>query len=247
MATDGKARSPKGAGKARSRRARAANRASPPSRAVTGRRVGRERNADETRARILMAATAEFARKGYDGARLRDVAEAAGVHHALLHHYYGDKEGLFRAVVEKAFAGASSRAFEALRSTHDPHDLAAAYVDTIVDFYAENPYLVQILHFASLDEGSPAYDQCQEIGRQISLPLLQATAKEVRRMQKQGVIRDDIAAERLVALGMGAAAHVFQEARFFSSFLGEDVREPRAVEEHKKAVLKVILAGMIGS
>lgn len=204
----------------------------------------RERNAEETKARILEAATAEFARKGYDGARLRDVAEAAGVHHALLHHYYGDKEGLFRAVVEEAFAAASSRAFEALRSTQDVHELIERYVDTLVDFYADNPYLVQILHFASLDEGSPAYAQCEEIAGQIGLPVLEATAKEVRRAQKRGDVRDDIDAERIVLVGMGAAGYVFHEAQFFSSFLGHDVRSGRSLEAHKRAVLQVLVDGL---
>ncbi|MFW6051263.1 MAG: TetR/AcrR family transcriptional regulator [Myxococcota bacterium] len=241
MATGNKADGP-----ARPRgRAAGRRRATTPAATPSKGRARRERNADETRARILEAATAEFARKGYDGARLRDVAEAAGVHHALLHHYFGDKEGLFRAVVERAFAAASSRAFEALRSTHDVQELTERYVETLVEFYAENPYLVQILHFASLDEGSPAYAQCEEIGRDISLPLLQATAKEIRRAQKAGAIRDDIEAERLVAIGMGAVAYVFNEARFFSLFLGEDVRSPAALAEHKKAVLRVIVDGIL--
>ncbi|MFW5876048.1 MAG: TetR/AcrR family transcriptional regulator [Myxococcota bacterium] len=204
----------------------------------------RERNAEETKARILEAATGEFARKGYDGARLRDVAETAGVHHALLHHYYGDKEGLFRAVVERAFESASSRAFEALRSTRDVYELAERYVDTIVDFYADNPSLVQILHFAYLDEGSPAYAQCEEIGQRISMPLLEETAKQLRRAQKRGVVRDDIAAERLVVLGMGTAAYVFHEAKFFAAFMGQDVREPEALAAHKKAVLALLVDGV---
>jgi TetR/AcrR family transcriptional regulator len=210
-----------------------------------GERRSRERNAEETKARILEAATREFARKGYDGARLRDVAEAAGVHHALLHHYFGDKEGLFREVVERAFAAASSRAFEALRSTLATRELVERYVDTLVQFYVDNPYLVQILHFAMLDEGSPAYSQCEEIGQRISLPLLEATAKEVRRGQRAGTIRRDIDAKRLMTLGMGAAAYVFHEAQFFGTFLGEDVRSPEALAAHKRAVIQVIVDGML--
>jgi TetR/AcrR family transcriptional regulator len=223
----------------------AKKRASRPRAHGAGNRRVRERNAEETKARILEAATREFARKGYDGARLRDVAEAAGVHHALLHHYYGDKEGLFREVVTLAFASASSKAFEVLRSTHDTGQLVERYVETLVQFYAENPYLVQLLHFAMLDEGSPAYEQCEKIAQEISLPLLEATAKEVRRGQRRGTIRDDIDARRLVTLGMGAAGYLFHEAQFFSTFLGEDVRSPHALEEHKRAVVRVIVDGMV--
>lgn len=221
------------------------SRGTPARRANGGARRARERNAEETKARIVEAATREFARKGYDGARLRDVAEAAGVHHALLHHYYGDKEGLFREVVEQAFSAASVRAFEALRSTHDARELVERYVDTLLQFYVDNPHLVQILHFAMMDEGSPAYAQCEEIAQKISLPLLEATAKEVRRGQRKGTIRDDVDAKRLMILGMGAAAYVFHEAKFFSAFLGEDVRSPDSREAHKQAVIRIIVDGML--
>lgn len=42
-----------------------------------------------------MAARAEFARKGYDGASLRGIAREAGVDPALLHHYFAGKAALF--------------------------------------------------------------------------------------------------------------------------------------------------------
>lgn len=208
-------------------------------------RARRERNPEETRRRILGAAETEFARKGYDGARLRDVALAAGVHHALLHHYYGDKQGLFRVVVERAFAAASDKAYEALRSTSDVRELTERYVETLVDFFADNPNLVQILHFASLDEGSPAYAACEEIGQNLVRPLLEATAVTVEAAQKAGAIRDDIGPRRLVALSMGAAAYVFQEASFFTTFLGDDVRTPAALAEHKQATLRFLVRSIV--
>lgn len=204
-------------------------------------RPRRERNPEATRRRILSAAESEFARKGYDGARLRDVALAAGVHHALLHHYYGDKQGLFRVVVERAFAAASDQAYEALRTTSDVRELTERYIETLVDFFADNPNLVQILHFASLDKGSPAYAACEEIGQNLVRPLLEATAETVELAQREGIIRDDIGPRRLVALAMGAAAYVFQEAAFFSTFLGDDVRSPASLAEHKAATLRFLI------
>ena len=63
-----------------------------------------ERNAAATQARILTAARAEFAGKGFDGARLGTIARAASVQPALIHHYFEHKEGLYRAVIAHAFA-----------------------------------------------------------------------------------------------------------------------------------------------
>lgn len=58
------------------------------------------------RERILTAARAEFAERGYDKASIRGMARSAGVDPALVHHYFGPKEQIFAAAVETAFAPA---------------------------------------------------------------------------------------------------------------------------------------------
>lgn len=62
-----------------------------------GRRRGRPRRSEavDSRALILQAAEHEFARVGYDAASIRGIAREAGVDSALVHHYFGDKAGLF--------------------------------------------------------------------------------------------------------------------------------------------------------
>ncbi|GFH39220.1 TetR/AcrR family transcriptional regulator [Streptomyces pacificus] len=72
------------------------------------RRRGRPaRTAAETgpaaRERILQAARAEFAQRGYDKTSVRGIGKAAGVDAALVHHYFGTKEEVFAAAVEVSF------------------------------------------------------------------------------------------------------------------------------------------------
>lgn len=205
----------------------------------------RERNPEETRRKILDAAEAEFARKGYDGTRLRDVALTVGVHHALLHHYFRDKEGLFRAVLERALEGVSSRAFGILRSQGDLRQLTANFVETVVDFLADNQNLVLILHFASLDEGSPAYSACQEIGFRLVKPLFDATEEAVRNGQNEGVFRKDVDGRQMLTVGVGAVAFIYHADRLFSGIFDEDVRGEDAVQKHKAAATKIILDGVL--
>lgn len=59
----------------------------------------RTRNAAATRAAILEAARKRFAREGYDGASLREIASGAGVDAALISRYFGSKDELFAEVV----------------------------------------------------------------------------------------------------------------------------------------------------
>ena len=64
---------------------------------------GLQRDPDRTRAAILAAATEEFAAKGIGGARVDAIAQRAGANKRMLYHYFGDKEGLYIAVLENAY------------------------------------------------------------------------------------------------------------------------------------------------
>jgi AcrR family transcriptional regulator len=64
-------------------------------RARPKRALAKRRDAAATRAAILEAAKAQFARLGYDSTPLREIAAAAGADVALVGRYFGGKEGLF--------------------------------------------------------------------------------------------------------------------------------------------------------
>ncbi|MFD5428056.1 TetR family transcriptional regulator [Streptomyces sp. NPDC127084] len=55
------------------------------------------------RERILQAARAEFAERGYDKTSVRGIAKAANVDPALVHHYFGTKDEVFAAAIEVSF------------------------------------------------------------------------------------------------------------------------------------------------
>jgi AcrR family transcriptional regulator len=63
-------------------------------------RTGRRPGVSGTREAILDAARRAFAERGYHHATIRQVAELAGVDPALVHHYFGTKQGLFIAAVQ---------------------------------------------------------------------------------------------------------------------------------------------------
>src|SRR4051794_41937263 len=75
------------------------------------RRTGRRPGASDTREQIAVAARALFAELGYERATFRAIAAAAGVDPALVVHFYGSKDELFRQVMAlpPALAGAPAR------------------------------------------------------------------------------------------------------------------------------------------
>ncbi|AYG61589.1 TetR/AcrR family transcriptional regulator [Rhizobium jaguaris] len=74
------------------------------------------RNPQRTHATILEAATEEFAAHGFGGARVDAIAARAQTNKRMLYHYFGDKEGLYLAVLEATYA--------AIRSAEKNLDLA---------------------------------------------------------------------------------------------------------------------------
>ena len=59
---------------------------------------------DRTRAEILDVATQEFAEHGYSGARVDEIAERTRTTKRMIYYYFGSKEELYTAVLERAYA-----------------------------------------------------------------------------------------------------------------------------------------------
>ena len=90
------------------------------------------RNADETRRRIMAAATGEFARYGIAGARVDRVAEAARSSKERIYAYFGNKDELFDAV----FSASVRETLQAV--SFDAADLPG-YAGRMSDYFADHP------------------------------------------------------------------------------------------------------------
>lgn len=95
--------------------------------------------------RIVVAATEEFAGRGYSGARVDRIAKAAGVNKQLLFYYYHSKRGLFQTVLKRGVSelegaltaqpAASGRTLDRLRDA----------LSMQFDYLASHPELVTLL------------------------------------------------------------------------------------------------------
>ncbi|MFJ8000289.1 TetR family transcriptional regulator [Streptomyces sp. NPDC096310] len=104
---------------------------------ATPRRRGRPARKDtesgpSARQKILEAARAEFAERGYDKTSVRGIARAAGVDPALVHHYFGTKDEVFASAVEISFEPALTV----------PAKVLAGSPDTIGEQLARNFFVV---------------------------------------------------------------------------------------------------------
>ncbi|MEW6207997.1 MAG: CerR family C-terminal domain-containing protein [Acidobacteriota bacterium] len=104
------------------------------------------------RARILEAAETLFAARGFSGAAVRDIASAAGVNPAMIHYYFGNKESLYRAILESAAARVRSLLMETAASDSTRERLTR-FVDSYAAYILSHPNLARILFREMLTGG----------------------------------------------------------------------------------------------
>ena len=103
------------------------------------------KNAEVTRERILEAATAEFATYGIAGARVDRIAKASAGNKNLIYIYFGSKEQLFEAVMERHL----QQVYDQVPFT--PADLPG-YAVRMFDFKMANPQLMRLASWFNLEQ-----------------------------------------------------------------------------------------------
>jgi AcrR family transcriptional regulator len=90
------------------------------------------RQVQPARERILQAACALFSRQNVEATSIRDLAGYAGVNSQLIYHYFRDKQGLCRAVVDREASRIRSLLEKAVQRAGSPGERLAAFIHTWV-------------------------------------------------------------------------------------------------------------------
>jgi TetR/AcrR family transcriptional regulator len=98
---------------------------------------GRASNYDEQRAAILRHAARLFARRGYPGTSMNQVAEAAGLSKASLYHYYRDKYALLVEIAEGHVGALESLVGEVAAQQLPPAETLRRLIERIIGEYAD--------------------------------------------------------------------------------------------------------------
>jgi AcrR family transcriptional regulator len=115
----------------------------------TPRGPGRPRqgeHAEDVRARLIAAATELFSRRGFGEVGVREVAGAAGVTPAMVSYYFGDKQGLYAAMLESVFDRLIDRVAALARHEADEGgDPLSAFMRMHIATLAEEPWVPQLI------------------------------------------------------------------------------------------------------
>jgi len=164
----------------------------------------RPRDASATREVLLDAATLVFAEKGFAGARVDEIAARAGANKALIYAYYGDKKGIYRAVLSSRLAEFTDPAFsEAFASEVSPRRALEEVVRRLLRLLIKDRAFARLLAWDLLSNGRSGRD----IILDSSGPLLALISDLVLRGRAAGELRDTTDPELfrsvLISLGIG--------------------------------------------
>jgi AcrR family transcriptional regulator len=200
------------------------------------------RDAAATRRRILNAATAEFARYGFAGARVDRISRRARTFDRMLYYYYGDKISLFRVVLENAYEELW-RAEEALKlSGVAPEAGLRELVAFTWRYFVGHPEFIRLLNSENLQRGRNVR-RSGRVGK-LSSPFIATLKDLLRRGQARGVFRRGIHPVRLY-ITIAALAYFYVANRYtLTNFLNFDLMAKPNQEAWLEHITEVVLAGM---
>ncbi|MET7978079.1 TetR/AcrR family transcriptional regulator [Streptomyces mirabilis] len=182
------------------------------------------RDSAATKARLLDAAFAEFAAYGLAGARVDRIAEAANANKQRIYAYFGNKEQLFDAVIDRVLAvGAETVPFDA----EDLPGVAGQIFDNLV----AHPDLMRLLSWKLLERPG-ATDQ--------EAATYTAKTTAVAAAQEQGRVEPELGPEDLVAFVLALTQAWFSLTGGMSPTSGSDPWSTRRLARHRDAVVDAV-------
>lgn len=193
------------------------------------------RKGELTAERILDAAEALFAERGYPGTTLRDVAERVGIRIPSLYNHFPGKESLYLAVLERGLDPVLAVLTEYLDREADAYRDSARVVERIVDRLARRPNLPRIIQRETLAGGEhitpmlrdwmkPAFARAHEMVE--ATPAGRRWGRDLSPMLVLAMFQ--------IVVGYFAIAPLYRELG------GEDLLDPLAVSRQKRFLAELV-------
>jgi AcrR family transcriptional regulator len=202
----------------------------------------RKNDPDQTRRDILAVATREFARFGLSGARIDRIADQTRTSKRMIYYYFGNKEGLYVAVLEEAYRNLreieGGLVLEGLRAEAALREL----VGFTFDHHAAHPDFVRLIAIENIHEGkhlakSPTIQD-------LNVPAIDAARRVLELGQREGVFRTDLDPVDLHMSISALCFHNVSNRHTFSIIFKRDMTSPAALRARREVVIETILAAV---
>jgi TetR/AcrR family transcriptional regulator len=202
-------------------------------------RASRPRQPAATRRKILAAAIAEFAAAGLVGGRVSPSARRAGGGKRMLYHYFGNKEALWLAVLEDAYARIRGEERLLAVGRLPPRDGMRRLVEFSVRYCQDNPDFVALLIGENLNRARHLR-RSRRI-RDMHVSLLAVITDLLERGARAGVFRRGIDPRELYITIAALGFFYFSNVHTLSVIFGRDLNAVAARRQHQRHAVDVVL------
>jgi len=197
------------------------------------------RNAARTRQAIIEAATDEFAALGLGGARIDAIAARAGLNKRLLYYYFGNKEALFQAVLERAYENIRSAERELQLDEIDPVEAIRRLVSFTWHYYIKHPEFLTLLNSENLHQAAHLKNSAQI--QTMNSPLIQTLDKVLEQGRATGLFRAGVDPLQLYISIAALSFFYLSNRHTLSVVFGRDLQSPKAEAERLSHMTELVL------
>ncbi len=203
----------------------------------TGRR--QKRDAAGTREKILKVGIKEFCANGYGGARTARIARRANCNIRMIYHYFGSKEALYIAALERVYTEIRAREEDLDLYRLDPVEGIAALVKFTFDHMAQHQDFVQLATIENIQRGK-YLKRSKSVPKATAL-FIEAISDLLRRGRKDGSFREDVDPVQLY-ISILALSYVHLSNKFTLSITyGENLQDPGWLAARRQHVQDMVL------
>ena len=191
----------------------------------------RQRDAERTRREILETATREFADRGYAGARVDEIAGRTRTTKRMIYYYFGGKEQLFVAVLERAYT-AIRQAEQDVDVDHlDPRAAIRRLAELTFDHHESHPDFIRLVSIENIH-------RAEHIARsdaiaKLNTPAIDLIARILERGRAEGVFRRDVDAVDLHMLISSFCVFRVANRHTFATIFGRDLTDAQLRDRYR--------------
>ena len=202
-------------------------------------RMPGQRDPERTRRAILEAATGEFVSNGFAGASVNEIAARANVNKRMLYHYFGKKEELYIAVLERTYIALRTAQTQLKLSNVPPAEAVETLILFTWNYYIQYPELLSLMATENILRGK--YLARSERVRDLDSPVMNILDEILKRGAKEGVFRPDVDPRQLYLSIASLSAFFIATRCTLSTLIGRDLTTEEALQKRSQHVVEVIL------
>ncbi|AXS40779.1 TetR family transcriptional regulator [Breoghania sp. L-A4] len=199
----------------------------------------RKYDPEATRANIIAVAMDAFSQHGLSGARIDEIAARTKTSKRMIYYYFGDKEGLYRVVLETAYARVRAGE-EALRLDHlTPVEAMRALTEFTFTHHNNAPEFVRLVMIENIHNGE--HLQASDIIAQVNAGIIRHVDRIYRSGLEAGVFRPGLEPIEIHWLISGLAFFSVSNRATFSKIFDWQRVRPEGLDALTRQAVDVVL------